>query len=138
MKRHEETGVGIPIFPLNTGGIGLWGLDECWTIVKVKVLNNRNVSQSSNTRQDIVVENVCIENFDDTIVPKPSDMHLAFDNCTENIVVNRSPPSWHSLLSLQVRNCRAKVRRWNEHRQYGPWYFIAVHSKRSLREYHLR
>ena len=63
LERHEEIGIEIPTFPLNTDGIDLWG-------------------------QDILVENVYIENFDDTVVAKESNAHSFFPNCTNNVVVS--------------------------------------------------
>ena len=61
--------LGTPTFPLNTDGIDIQG-------------------------QNVLVENVYIENFDDTVVPKPSHQNQAFfTDCTQNIT---------------VRNCQVK------------------------------
>jgi polygalacturonase len=59
-----DVGLGIPTFPLNTDGIDIVGIN-------------------------VIVENVYVENFDDSVVVKPSNAggKDQFTNCSENILV---------------------------------------------------
>jgi len=66
--RHKEYtnvagfGIELPIFPLNTDGIDYAGRNATYRRLK-------------------------ITNFDDAIVPKPSNTRKMFTNCTQDILV---------------------------------------------------
>ena len=55
-------GIEIPTFPLNTDGIDIWG-------------------------QNMTFRNIKITNFDDAIVPKPSNKGATIATCTQDILV---------------------------------------------------
>jgi polygalacturonase len=61
---HWDVKLGIPTFPLNTDGIDIVGIN-------------------------VTVENVYVENFDDSVVVKPSNTEgrHQFTNCSQNVLV---------------------------------------------------
>ena len=68
-KSMMSLSIPFPTFPLNTDGVDIWG-------------------------KNFTFINVNITNFDDAIVPKPSNKGYKISQCTENIYVQNSYVTW--------------------------------------------